>query len=332
MQTGCVYFKIFLFSFLAGLFSVVLLKLISAKFKFLLREKVPMTGGIAIAIAFLYVFGFMSNILYPDYIPVQIKGIILASMMILISGIIDDFIELSVGAKLCIQLICVAVLIYSGVMTKIVYIGYFANLLITFLWVVGITNAFNHLDVLDGVAAAAAFIISVSFGFISWLHQDTVTLVMALSIAGSVFSFLVFNFPPAKIYMGNSGSHFLGFFFSAMALSISYAPMERKVALLTPLLILGFPIFDTAFLIIMRIRNKKLPFEKSQDHIALRILSTGISKRTTLCKISILCVFFCICGITVSQANNLFGLVIVALAIFMGLLITSSLGKVTVNG
>ncbi|GAH05852.1 unnamed protein product, partial [marine sediment metagenome] len=118
----------------------------------------------------------------------------------------------------------------------------------TFLWIIGITNAFNHLDILDGLAGGIAVISSAAFFLIALSNANLGVAIPALVLVAVTLSFLRYNLSAAKVYMGNSGSHFLGFTLAAIALGISYAPLERKIALLSPLLILGFPIFDTAFL------------------------------------------------------------------------------------
>jgi UDP-GlcNAc:undecaprenyl-phosphate GlcNAc-1-phosphate transferase len=132
--------------------------------------------------------------------------------------------------------------------------------------------------------------------------------------------------------MGNCGSHFLGFTLAAIAIVISYAPLERKIALLSPLLILGFPIYDTAFLILMRIKGGKLPFRKSNDHLALRFMSIGYSKEKTLLVMLGLCLFFSLCGIFVSQVPNLMGIIIVAFVVLVTSIITYLMGKISVDG
>lgn len=107
--------------------------------------------------------------------------------------------------------------------------------------------------------------------------------------------------------MGNSGSHFLGFLIAGIALAISYAPLHRKIALLSPVVILGLPIFDTAFLILARLLKRKMPFNKSDDHLALRFIAGGYSKKKTLLAMLVLCFLFCLFGVLLSQVSNIAG-------------------------
>jgi len=269
--------------------------------------------------------------LYGGFSP-QVRGIIIASSIMLIFGIIDDWRELSILTKFLVQIIATSLLIFFGVRTQIVYIGNITNIIITFIWMLGMINAFNHLDVIDGLAAGTAIIVSLTLFTISILNGDIKTAILSLSLACASFGFLIYNLPPARIYMGNSGSHFLGFTLAALALIISYAPLERKVALLSPILILGLPIFDTAFLISTRIIKKRLPFKKSNDHLALRFLALGYSKKKSLLIMLTSCLFFSLCGILASQVSNPFGIVIITFVVLLSLILTKKMVKVTVNG
>lgn len=278
--------------------------------------------GLSFLLASLLVFFVYRSL------PQEVVGIIITSLIMLIFGVIDDLRELSIPAKFLVQIIAISLLIFFGIRTQIVYIGNIANIIITFIWVLGITNAFNHLDVIDGLASGTALIVSLAFFVISFLNGDIKTVILSLALAAAAFSFLIRNLPPARIYMGNSGSHFLGFVLAAIALVISYAPLERKIALLSPLLILGLPIFDTAFLILMRIAKKSLPFKKSNDHLALRLLAIGYSKKKTLLTMLSLCLFFSLCGILLSKVSNLFGITIIGFVVLVSLVLTIKMSKI----
>ena len=131
--------------------------------------------------------------------------------------------------------------------------------------------------------------------------------------------------------MGNSGSHFLGFVLAAVALSISYAPQGKEAALFTPLLILGLPILDTAFLIVIRLMKKNLPFKKSNDHLALRFLVLGYSKKKALLYMLAISLFFCFCGVMLTRISNALSLCVVLVTVVAGLLLTQRMAKVPIN-
>jgi len=324
------YLLIVLSGFSAGMIFVLLFRKLALRYRVLSPQGTPLIGGIAIGLSFVLTcligFSLLGSLLR------EVRGIIIASFIMLVFGIIDDWRELSILAKFLVQIIATSLLILFGIRTQIVQIGNLANIIITFIWVLGISNAFNHLDVIDGLAAGSAIIVSLALFTISILNSQLITAILSLSLAAAAFGFLIYNLPPAKIYMGNSGSHFLGFVLAGIALIISYAPLERKIALLSPLFVFGLPIFDTALLILTRIINKKLPFKKSEDHLALRFLALGYSKKKTLLTMLILCLFFSSCGILVSQASNKFGIIIVILVVLVSLVLAKRMTKIKING
>jgi len=286
-------------------------------------------GGISMWLGFLAAC-FSSFFLYGKLLP-QITGILISSFIMFLFGIIDDTYELSIIAKFLMQILATGLLVIFDIRTHIACIPDALNIIITFIWVLGITNAFNHLDVMDGVGGFMAAIVSLAFFIISILKGDVKSAILSLALAGAVCGFLIYNSPPAKIYMGNSGSHFLGFVLSAIALVISYASLEKRVALFSPLLILGFPIFDTAFLILTRISKKKLPFKKSDDHLALRFLALGYSKKKALLIMAGWGLFFALCGVIVSQVSNLWGIITVAFVVLTSLALTKKMGKIAIG-
>jgi UDP-GlcNAc:undecaprenyl-phosphate GlcNAc-1-phosphate transferase len=315
-------------AFLLSLFFILLLKKVTLKYNLLVSGGIPHIGGIAVGLSFI--LSSLSVFLALSILPKEALGLIIASALVLIFGIIDDLHELSVTAKFFVQLAATCLLILFGVRTQIVYIGNTLNILITVLWVLGITNAFNHLDIMDGLAGSTAAIIGIAFLYLSFLGSDIKIIILALSLTGGIFSLLLYNLPPAKIYMGNSGSHLLGFVLAALALMISYASMERKVALLSPLLILGLPIFDTAFLILMRVRKEKSIFKKSNDHLVLRLLKKGYTKQKALSFMLLLALLFVLSGILLTQVPNLLGLIIVAMVATVSLAVTRNMGRVAI--
>lgn len=324
------YFIPALIVFVLSVVFVYLLKKAALRDKKLVHNGIPLVGGIAFGISFILIclFSFTAQ----DIVSKEIIGIALSSLVMLIFGIIDDWKELSVQAKFVVQIIAASVLIFFGIRTYIVSIGIFWNIVITLIWILGIANAFNHLDVIDGLAGTAAVITSCAFVIISFLNNDPTVGLISVILLGAVSGFLVFNLPPARVYMGNAGSHLLGFILAAVALLISYAPLERKIALLTPLLILGLPIFDTAFLILVRLMKKMSPFKKSNDHPPLKLLALGYSKKKALLIMLAVGAFFSICGLLLSQVSNFSGLIILMIVIFSGLVIANRLIRIEVHG
>ncbi len=319
-----------LLGLLAGIVFLVLLRRIALKYNLLIFKGIPLIGGEAIGLSFLAAYMAVASL--SGGLTHQTAGIILSSLIMLVAGVIDDIHESSVRAKFFVQFFAASLLIISGVRTHIVYIGEPLNIIITYLWVIGITNAFNLLDIMDGLAAGAAIVAAIAFAAVSYLNHDNTTLYLTLSLLGPLLAFLKYNLPPAKLYMGNSGSHFLGIFMAGVALTISYASLETKIALLSPLLILGLPIFDTAFLVFMRLVKRRMPFKKSNDHLAFRYLALGYSKRKTLFIVLALAVLFSACGVTLGHIPARYALGLVGLAVLTGLIIGVKMSKVEIHG
>lgn len=316
-------------SFLVSSLSVFLLKKYSLKHNLLLSKGVPAVGGIALGWAFYLVCG--TAFIYSRGLSFPTAGILISSLAMLAIGMVDDRNELSVAAKFLTQLFCVLVLILFGVKMQIAGLGGIVNLGLTIIWVLGITNAFNHLDVMDGVAAGAAVIATGGLSIICFLNADSNMLLLLLPLMGAALGFLIFNLPPAKVYLGNAGSHFLGFILASSALALSYASLERRVALLSPLLVLGFPVFDTVFVVWMRILKRRSAFRKSADHLALRFLKSGHSKSKALFYMLLLTLFFSLSGAALSQLANFPGFILISAVVMAGLLVGVKMAKVAVD-
>ncbi|MBM4124759.1 MAG: undecaprenyl/decaprenyl-phosphate alpha-N-acetylglucosaminyl 1-phosphate transferase [Nitrospira sp.] len=234
------------------------------------REPVPYLGGLAIYLAFLgslaFTFEFRQDVL----------GIVLAGTLVVLLGLIDDFGVLSPGTKLAGQLLAVLVLIKSGVHIQIAAFPPWLCLFLTVVWMIGIINAFNLLDVMDGLSAGVGLISALFLLVVAILNGDTTLAFMLTALAGSLLGFLRYNVHPAKIYMGDSGALFIGLMLGALAMIGQYKG-DHPVALLSPLLILGVPIFDTLFVMYIRSLRGLPMFLGSPDHMALRLRHWGLT-------------------------------------------------------
>ncbi|MBU1912692.1 MAG: undecaprenyl/decaprenyl-phosphate alpha-N-acetylglucosaminyl 1-phosphate transferase, partial [Candidatus Omnitrophica bacterium] len=143
--------------------------------------------------------------------------------------------------------------------------------------------------------------------------------------------FLKYNYPPAKVYMGDTGSLFSGFLLAMVAINISYAPMERQVALLTPILAMSLPIYDTLFLIVMRIKKKKPIFNKTRDHFALRLVTMGCSIKKSIWIMYFFSMFLALSVVIVAFSKNLTGLVVIAVVGMVFILMGKRVGMVDIN-
>jgi len=320
---------IFVGTFLCGLTMLFFFRRLALKYKILTSKGIPLVGGPALALVFLAV-SLVASVFFGIF-TIGVFGLCLASFLMLVFGIFDDWRELSITAKFIVEIIATLLLVIFGVKTQIVGLGAAGNIIITFIWVLAVTNAFNHLDVMDAVAGLSALVIGAGLFLIAVLNVDITTALLTCILCGVSFSFLLFNLPPARVYLGNSGSHFLGFVFAGIALIISYAPLERRVALISPMLILGLPLYDTFFLVVARMVKGKIPFKKSNDHLALRFRILGFSQRKVIGIILILNLIFVSTGVIVSQASNLVGLATIFTMSLVILGVTVKMAKVRVD-
>lgn len=234
------------------------------------REPVPYLGGLAIYLAFLvslaFTFEFRQDVL----------GIVLSGTLIVMLGLIDDFGVLSPRTKLAGQFLAVFVLIKSGIRIEIASLPDWVDLVLTVLWMIGIINAFNLLDIMDGLSAGVGIISAAFLCVVAVLNGDQTIAFMLAALIGSLLGFLRYNWRPASIYMGDSGAMFIGLMLGALSMIGKYTE-SHSVSLLTPLLILGMPIFDTLFVMYIRFLRGLPVFLGSPDHMAIRLRHWGLS-------------------------------------------------------
>lgn len=303
-------FYIFLFSLLISLVVTALLQ----KIKYVSKENIPQSGGVAIWSSFLVVSLSVFIFKRQQFLfSKEVVGIYICSTLIFIIGLIDDKRELSVFTKFLTQLAITLTIMIFGVRTQIVGIGLFGNIFVTLFWILGIMNAFNHLDIVDGLSAGTAFIISLTFLVFSVITHNSIVALILAALCGSILGFLRYNFPIAKIYMGNSGSHFLGFVLGTLAIIISYATLEKRIALLIPIIILGFPILDTVCVMWLRLLKHKPIWVKSNDHLALRLISMGFSKKKVVISMFLLSILFSISAVLILYLSNIVGFAVLLL-------------------
>ena len=230
----------------------------------------PYLGGIAIYLSFLLALAFSFEL------DQEVLGLLLAGTIVLLLGFIDDLGFLKTWGKFIGQLIAVLVLVKSGIFIKLVFLPTYVSIPLTFLWLVGIMNAFNIIDVMDGLTAGVALFASIAFFFVALLNGRIMIAIVAITLAGSLLGFLRYNFNPARIYMGDTGSMFLGLMLGAMAMIGSYTE-KNFLGFCAPLVILGIPIFDTFQVMFARWRKRIPVVRGSPDHYALRLRAAGVS-------------------------------------------------------
>lgn len=293
------------------------------------KKPIALFGGAAIAAGFivsvLYNLIVYESLTYPGS---DIIGLLAGLVIILAMGILDDILTLKAWVKLAFQCSAtLAVILLSD--TRIVYItnpfAGGASILspiisypLTFLWIIGITNAFNLIDGLDGLAAGVASISSLSLFFVSILStvslgSNPYTSVLTAALAGATLGFLPFNFNPAKIFMGETGSAFLGFTLGVVSIQ-GTLKSYTAISIAIPLLILGLPLFDTAFAILRRVVSGKSPMEADRGHLHHKLIDMGLNQKQSVLAMYIVSGALGLCAIVLAN-KGVFSAIILLIAV-----------------
>ena len=239
------------------------------------REPTPLLGGVAIIVATLAPIVLAGA-------PSRLAPFLLLALVMGAVGLLDDVRSLRPQVKLVAQIVLAGALIQFGWLLRLTDLPV-VNVLLTLLWVVGITNAFNLLDNMDGLAAGLATIAAAFRLAFSLMDGDLESARVTAAFLGATAGFLVRNFPPARIFMGDAGSLFIGFFLSGVCL-VGETAYSRGIAavLVLPVLIVLIPIFDTTFVTLTRLLTGRPVSQGGRDHTSHRLVGLGISERRAL--------------------------------------------------
>ncbi|AIM16237.1 MULTISPECIES: glycosyltransferase family 4 protein [Neobacillus] len=295
------------------------------------QKIMPRLGGLAIYLSFI--IGFL--ILQPEG-PYALP-IILGSLIIVFTGILDDIYELSAKIKFIAQIIAAAiVVVWGGVHVEFINLPFggqitfgYLSIPLTIIWIVGITNAINLIDGLDGLAAGVSSIALITISGMAIIMGDGFVTAMASLVLASTLGFLIYNFHPAKIFMGDTGALFLGFMISVLSL-LGFKNVTL-ISFIVPIIILGVPISDTFFAIIRRIVNKKPLSAPDKSHLHHCLLRLGFTHRQTVLIIYAMAAFFGLMAIIFSQAKLLGGFFLILVLLILIELIAEAIGLVSKN-
>ncbi len=273
----------------------------------------PLWGGLGVSlsctIAFLIALFGVSNIAMS---PRQFSGVIatvVCTMLIVVIGMVDDRFGMAAKTKLMAQIGLSLILVGAGVkidyfslpfVDGVVYLSAWQSLVISMLWLVGVTNAVNLLDGLDGLVAGVACGSAVILALVAAVNGQPLPVLAMAALAGSALGFLRYNFNPAQIFMGDTGSLFLGMMFASWSL-LGYLKTTATVALTVPiLLVMAVPLLDTSFAILRRGLARQPIFKPDKGHLHHRLLSTGMTQKQAV--------------VTIYAINTAFGLAGLAMA------------------
>jgi UDP-GlcNAc:undecaprenyl-phosphate GlcNAc-1-phosphate transferase len=228
------------------------------------REPVAYLGGLAVFAAFLLALGMTYEL------DRELLALLLASTIVTTLGLIDDFGVLTPRAKVLGQMVAVFVLLKSDVSVQLAFMPLWLRILLTVLWLVGMSNAFNLVDIMDGLASGVAVIAAGFLLVVALLNDRGVVAAFTVALIGALLGFLRFNFYPATIYLGDCGSLFVGLTLGALAMVMDYTH-RNPLGFVAPLFFLALPLVDTVYVTVLRLKAGRKIYHGSPDHFPLRL-------------------------------------------------------------
>jgi UDP-GlcNAc:undecaprenyl-phosphate/decaprenyl-phosphate GlcNAc-1-phosphate transferase len=297
------------------------------------RENIPLLGGIAVGLG-LFV-GLAAGVLLSGGLPVRghLEGLLLGGLLLLGVGAFDDRFSLEAPPKFAVQLVAAGIAIYYGFqidgitdpLSRTMWImPQWLAWSVTTLWIVGVTNALNLIDGLDGLATGVAVIVGATLTLICWQINQPVGVLMGVALVGALLGFLPFNFAPARIFLGDTGALFIGYVLSLLAIE-GYA----KASLLTfvvPLLALAVPIMDTMLSILRRLRRHSRVFSADRLHMHHRLLESEGSQRSAVLSLYFLTACFCVIALSFTRLEGIAAIVFLAMVIVLTYRLLRNLG------
>jgi len=310
-MVGLIYLYLFLLPLTLSLLFVPFARRLASRFNLLDRpngrkahnDSRPLLGGLAIYLAFILTLGiqlggfylFKDTAFFANTFPLlvrqadllanvlpQMLAILGGATLMLVLGLLDDCRRegISYKIKFAVQFLAAGLLVLVGIQTTFMP-THFLNILVTVLWIVGITNAFNLLDNMDGLSAGVALIATLLLIVITGIQSQFFSAMILCILAGAVLGFLRYNFHPARIFMGDAGSLFIGFVLASLTITTSYVVPQSASLLpvLIPVLVLSIPIFDTLSVVLIRLREKRPVFLGDRRHFSHRLVKVGMTPR-----------------------------------------------------
>ena len=275
---------------------------------------IPRLGGVAVVFAFftpilgLFLYeNRVSDLLYSDQR--LVTGLFGGALAIVALGVYDDLKGADAKLKLIVQSTVALGLWMCGFRIELLgnplgtafSLG-ILSLPITMLWIVGVINALNLIDGLDGLASGVALLATIVLFGVAFVDNATLLCLITVALGGSLVGFLFWNFNPAKIFLGDSGSMFLGFILSTISIWTQQKG-ATAAALLIPVLALGLPILDTALSFLRRVRKGKSPFQADREHLHHRLLALGLSHRSAVLTLYTMSIVFCLGALSMLEAD-----------------------------
>lgn len=297
------------------------------------KQPTPLLGGAAIFLAFsagLIFMRFYTS--FPTGTLRDLRVILGGGFAMFALGLIDDLKKpggLGVGVKFFIQFAVAVFAVYSGIRINFISPGYLSFILSVF-WIVGVSNAFNIIDIMDGLSASQAVMAALGFLLIAFPSESVYVNVSSAALAGAAIGFIPYNFSrKMKIFMGDSGSLLCGFTLSLVAMGTRYSEVN-PLGVYAPIFILAIPIYDTLFVSVMRLRRGHSPFIGSKDHFALRLEKLGFSRHHVVFLTALASLIFSVFAFLVTQVSLGWGALICLVMAGGFLLISAAIAKIKI--
>jgi UDP-GlcNAc:undecaprenyl-phosphate GlcNAc-1-phosphate transferase len=263
------------------------------------KKPTPFFGGLIIFTSFWITagFGLLTAYFLTDSLALQMKlpwifadilswipeiaGVFLGSLVILLIGLWDDRFNLSPIIKFLGQSVAAFILLYIGLRVNLVqelgWFGYF----VTYAWIVLLMNAFNFIDSIDGHSLGIGLISAFFFFFITQIIKQKAVALLVITFGGSLYGFFPYNFKPARCFLGDNGSLFIGYMLSVITLLCSFStPKTSQLTPLIPILMFGVPLYDTISVVVVRLLRGIPPWQGDRNHLAHRLVRLGMGERT----------------------------------------------------
>jgi len=249
----------------------------------------PLLGGAAIYLAFVAALLLANNRPPAEYR--QLAGILVGATLMALVGLWDDRYSLPAAVKMGGQIIAATVVIWSGIQVEFLH-NEVLNLLASYLWLVGVSNAINFLDNMDGLAGGTVAIACAFFFLLAATNDQILVASLSAALLGACVGFLRYNFNQARIFMGDTGTLFLGLVVAALGIKLRFEN-QAIVTWMIPVMVLGLPLFDTTLVVISRLRRRVNPFTTAgKDHTSHRLVDLGLSKREAVLALYNVCFVF----------------------------------------
>ena len=301
------------------------------------HKPIPRLGGLAIFA------GFMASILlFVDIrLNPQMQSILLGAVIIVVLGVVDDIMALPAKLKFVIQIAAALIPALNGVSIQALsnpnifspnayWVLNWLSVPITVLWIVGITNAVNLIDGLDGLANGVSAISAATVLVIALIRSEVAVAVVMAALVGACVGFLPYNLNPAKMFMGDTGATFLGFILSTMSIQGLFK-FYAVISFAVPFLILGLPIFDTAFAMIRRMAHGQSPMHADRGHIHHRLIDMGLNQKQAVATLYVISAILGLSAVVLTTGGEQKAMLFFAALCIVFLYIGKSLPQTTVS-